>query len=192
MPNESVNDRSNQQANVMPADTQSEIADPQSNSDVFYGSFSSILMQNLGQYVVVEFLVGTNRLESKEGILYSAGINFITLYDPIEDRYTVCDFYSVRFVTIYNTTTIPPSRMPRYTHKMMGDNMPDGRFGYIPEADIFANPNFNREMSMNGTNSMNDMNAPNAPNSMNNMSGMGGMNYMNGMGGTRASIRRGF
>lgn len=175
MPNEPLNDRQNHRANVMPADTPAEIADPQSNADVFYGSFSSILMQNLGQYVIVEFLIGTNRLEIKEGILYSAGINFLTLYDPIEDRYTVCDFYSVRFVTIYNTTTVPPSRLTQFTERMMGNSTPNGRSGFIPaEPETFANPDFGGGMSMSGMGAMNEMNG------------------MNNMGGSRASMRRRF
>ncbi len=107
----SMNGRNNSGANVTPTDTAGEIANPQNNSEVYYGSFASILMQNLGQYVVVEFLVGTDRLVTKEGILYSSGINFLSLYDPIENRYIVCDLYAVKFVTFYNTTTVPPSRL---------------------------------------------------------------------------------
>lgn len=114
MANDPANRAQTNRVNVMPEDTPSEIANPQTNTEVFYGSFSSILMQNLGQYVVIEFLVGTNRLEIKEGILYSAGINFLSLYDPLEDRYIVCDLYSVKFVTFYNTTTVPQSRMTQY------------------------------------------------------------------------------
>ena len=107
----SMNEHINNGANVIPSDTTGEIANPQNNTEVYYGSFASILMQNLGQYVVVEFLVGTDRLVTKEGILYSSGINFLSLYDPIENRYVVCDLYAVKFVTFYNTTTVPPSRI---------------------------------------------------------------------------------
>ncbi len=110
-------------ANVMPAESPSAIANPQSNSEVYYGSFASILAQNLGQYVVVEFLIGTNRLEYKEGILYSSGTNFLSLYDPMDDRYIVCDLYAVKFVTFYNTTSVPSSRMRRIS-QTPGDNYP--------------------------------------------------------------------
>ena len=106
-----VNPNTNGRANVNPSDSAGEIADPQSNSQVYYGSFASILSQNLGQYVVVDFLIGTDRLETREGILYSSGINFLSLYDPIDDRYIVCDLYAVKFVTFYNTTTVPASRL---------------------------------------------------------------------------------
>lgn len=112
MANEMQNNIPRAEQDFTPQDTQQEIANPQSNEEVYYGSFSSILNQNLGYYVIVEFLVGTNRMEVKEGILYSTGINFITLYDPIHDRYIVCDLYSVKFVTFYNTTTVPPDRLP--------------------------------------------------------------------------------
>ena len=47
--------------------------------------FVSVLTENLGYYVVVEFLIGTSGLVQKEGILYNAGNNFITLYQSAED-----------------------------------------------------------------------------------------------------------
>lgn len=132
-------------ANVTPAESPMTIANPQSNSEVYYGSFASILAQNLGQYVVVEFLIGTNRLEFKEGILYSSGTNFLSLYDPMDDRYIVCDLYAVKFVTFYNTTTVPQSRMRR-TSQTPGDNWP------ASNSQPSNSSNWqNNSMPMNGT-----------------------------------------
>lgn len=70
----------------------------------------SILKNNLGYYVVCDFLIGTTGLETKEGILYSSGVNFLTLYHPQNETYTVCDIYSLKFITFYNSTVVPPER----------------------------------------------------------------------------------
>ena len=52
------------------------------------------------------FLFGSTSIVEKEGYLYATGVNFVTIYEPLDDRYVVCDLYSVKFVTIYNTPPI--------------------------------------------------------------------------------------
>ncbi len=106
-----MNESMGKQEDFIPDDTAEELENPQNNQEVANGSMAATLRKNVGFYVVVEFLVGTNRLEVKEGILYSVGINFLTLYDPQHDRYIVCDLYAVKFVTFYNSTTVPPDRL---------------------------------------------------------------------------------
>ena len=69
-------------------------------------TFSEILSANIGAYVLVQFLIGSTSLVDKEGYLYAVGLNFVTIYEPLDDRYVVCDLYSVKFVTIYNTPPI--------------------------------------------------------------------------------------
>ena len=93
--------------NLGPYESEAAMADPQNNEEVFLGSFSSILQNNLGRYVICEFLIGTDGLERKEGILYTGGINFITLYQPAEEQYIVCDLYSLKFVTFVDTRSRP-------------------------------------------------------------------------------------
>ena len=107
---------------MQPTDTPEQIENPQSNEEVFNGSFASILMNNIGYYVVVDFLIGTNSIVTREGILYASGINFLTLYDPSEETYTVCDLYSVKFVTFYNSTTRPRSRMTTVANNVRSNN----------------------------------------------------------------------
>ena len=69
-------------------------------------TFAEILSANIGAYVLIQFLVGSTSLIDKEGYLYAVGENFVTIYEPLDDRYVVCDLYSVKFVTIYNTSPI--------------------------------------------------------------------------------------
>ena len=73
----------------------------------FNSSLAEILANNIGYYVICEFLIGTNNIVYKDGILYAAGNNFVTLYQEEEDRYVICDFFSLRFVNFYDSTTKP-------------------------------------------------------------------------------------
>lgn len=65
------------------------------------------LQTSIGYYVSCEFLIGTQILETRDGILAKVGTNFLTLYQPNLERYIVCDLYALKFITIYNSTTVP-------------------------------------------------------------------------------------
>lgn len=65
----------------------------------FQGSMQQVLQENIGNYVIVEFLIGTGSLISRQGILYNVASQFLVLYDEFEARYVVCDIFSVKFVT---------------------------------------------------------------------------------------------
>lgn len=65
------------------------------------GSMQQILQDNIGNYVTVEFLIGTQSIVSRQGILYSVGTGFLVLYDDIQQIYQVCDIFAVKFATFY-------------------------------------------------------------------------------------------
>ena len=65
----------------------------------FQGSLQQILQENIGNYVIVDFLIGTGNLESRQGVLYDVASQFLVLFDDINLRYIVCDIFSVKFVT---------------------------------------------------------------------------------------------
>ena len=65
----------------------------------FQGSLQQILQENIGNYVIVDFLIGTGNLESRQGVLYDVASQFLVLFDDINLRYVVCDIFSVKFVT---------------------------------------------------------------------------------------------
>lgn len=69
------------------------------NTVGFQGSMQQVLQENIGNYVIVDFLIGTNGLTSRQGILYSVATQFLVLFDEFESRYIVCDIFSVKFVT---------------------------------------------------------------------------------------------
>lgn len=83
---------------------------PQGDFDnpAFQGSMQQILSENLGQFVVIEFLIGTQALTEKMGILYSVGRGFVVLYEELQNHYVVCDIFSIKFVTFYE-----PGQRPR-------------------------------------------------------------------------------
>lgn len=65
------------------------------------GSMQQFLSENLGQYVVIEFLVGTQTLTTKAGVLYAVGTSVVTLYQELSQTFVTCDIFSVKFVTFY-------------------------------------------------------------------------------------------
>jgi len=79
------------------------------NTEAFMGSMQQILSDNVGKYVVVEFLIGTQQMSVREGYIYNVGRSFLVLYDHRDQRYIICDIFSVKFVTF----PVPPSAQYR-------------------------------------------------------------------------------
>jgi len=87
-----------------------------------YGSMQEALADNLGLYAVCEFVVGTQSMETKEGILYSVGRSFVVLYDERQQTFVLCDVFSIKFATLYlpghrpwnvtRTPTVPMVEIP--------------------------------------------------------------------------------
>ena len=71
------------------------------NTPAMQGSIQQFLADNLGEYVVVEFLIGTNALTRKQGVLYAVGRSVLTLYEETSQTFVVCDIFSLKFVTFY-------------------------------------------------------------------------------------------
>lgn len=71
------------------------------NGSDFRGSIQKVLKENEGQYVVMEFLIGTNQLVRKQGILYFVGTDYVVLYDDVVDNFIVCDLYAIKFTYFY-------------------------------------------------------------------------------------------
>lgn len=71
------------------------------DTEEMIGSMQYILAQNIGQFVVVEFLIGTEQMVRKQGVLYHVGRSYVTLYDESANNFIVCDVFSVKFVYFY-------------------------------------------------------------------------------------------
>ena len=87
------------------------------NSQEMRGSIQRILAGNIGEYVVVEFLIGTERIMRKQGILYFVGTSYITLYDDAVNNFIVCDIFSIKFVYFYY-----PGDRPRQNYNLLTGN----------------------------------------------------------------------
>ena len=71
------------------------------NSEEMIGSMQKILSDNIGEYVVIEFLIGTERMQRKQGILFFVGTSYVTLYDDDNENFIICDIFSIKFVYFY-------------------------------------------------------------------------------------------
>ena len=78
----------------------------------FQGSMQQILQENIGNYVLVDFLIGTDSLVRKQGILYNVASQFLVLYDDFDRQYVVCDIFSVKFVTFLLPGQRPAQNQP--------------------------------------------------------------------------------
>ena len=62
---------------------------------------NGFLRTQIGRPVKVDFLIGTNTLLDKTGILIGVGANFILLNESETDDIVACDFYNIKFVKFY-------------------------------------------------------------------------------------------
>lgn len=131
MPENNMNSHPNLHLRPEEELSESQIENPQSNRELYLDSLSAILRENVGYYVICEFLIGTINIVRREGILYSSGYNFLTLYQEEQDRYVVCDIFSLKFITFYDSTTRP--RSLRGQRRESFSHADDGRSGFYPD-----------------------------------------------------------
>ena len=81
------------------------------------GSIQRILADNVGEYVVIEFLIGTEILMRKQGLLYFVGTSYVTLYDDAVNNFIVCDIFSIKFVYFYC-----PGQRPKQNYNLLNGN----------------------------------------------------------------------
>ena len=62
----------------------------------------AFLRENIGKLMRVEFLIGTNNLVDRTGILLDVGASYILLRALESDVITYADIYSIKFITISN------------------------------------------------------------------------------------------
>ena len=80
---------------------------PNNNSEAYQASLRSLLARNVGYFIVVTFLAGTQRMVTWQGILHTVGSDYIVIYQPDYERYISCDFYAIKFVQFHNTRNTP-------------------------------------------------------------------------------------
>ncbi|MBU3072225.1 hypothetical protein [Clostridium estertheticum] len=66
------------------------------------------LKSQIGKYIRVDFLLGTNTFQDRQGLLQEVGISFIVLKESSTNNLIMCDIYSIKFVTVFgNQNQIP-------------------------------------------------------------------------------------
>lgn len=55
----------------------------------------------IGRHVKVDFLLGTNMLVDREGVLVKVGTDYIIIQETDTDDYLLCDIYSIKFIRFY-------------------------------------------------------------------------------------------
>ena len=73
----------------------------------------AFLREQIGKLMRVEFLIGTNNLVDRIGILEDVGASYILLRSFENDSLVYCDIYSIKFITI-STTGIYGNMNNRY------------------------------------------------------------------------------
>ena len=60
----------------------------------------AFLREQIGKLIRVEFLIGTNNLTDRTGILEDVGVSYILLRSIESGNLVYCDIYSIKFVNI--------------------------------------------------------------------------------------------
>ncbi len=62
---------------------------------------NGFIRTQIGRRVRVEFLVGTNTITDRTGILVAVGANYILINETETDDLLACDFYNIKFIKFY-------------------------------------------------------------------------------------------
>lgn len=84
------------------------------DSEEMLGSIQNILAKNIGNYVVIEFLIGTDQIHRKQGQIFHVGTSYITLYDDQNANFLLCDIFSVKFVYFF-----VPNQRPNRNYNLL-------------------------------------------------------------------------
>lgn len=73
-------------------------AGPPVQDDINYTQ--GYLKTKIGEYVKIEFLIGTNLFIDKEGVLKDVGISYVVIEEAGTGNDLMADIYSIKFVSI--------------------------------------------------------------------------------------------
>lgn len=89
----------------------------------------AFLREQIGKLMRVEFLIGTNNMVDRIGILEEVGASYILLRSFENDSLVYCDIYSIKFITISTTGVLANLR-----------NLQMSQNGAIPTAANYRYP----------------------------------------------------
>ncbi len=66
------------------------------------------LETQIGKYVKIDFLIGTNLFIDREGVLEEVGISYIVIREAGSNNRLMCDIYAIKFVEIFDNGSPRP------------------------------------------------------------------------------------
>lgn len=90
----------------------------------------AFLREQIGKLMRVEFLIGTNNLTDRIGILEDVGASYILLRSIESNNLVYCDIYSIKFVTISEPNTYGNMGMMNNIGNMNNFNNMNNRYSY--------------------------------------------------------------
>ena len=91
----------------------------------------AFLREQIGKLMRVEFLIGTNNLTDRIGVLEDVGASYILLRSVESDNLIYCDIYSIKFITISSSGWYGNMNNSMMNNPMMNPTMMSNR--YYPE-----------------------------------------------------------
>ena len=85
---------------------QGQITIPSASAESL-GSIQQLLANNLGKEVMAEFVTGIDEKVRKSGTLTAVQSDYLVLFDEVNLADIVCDIYSLKFITFYQTGARP-------------------------------------------------------------------------------------
>lgn len=74
-------------------------------------TFQESISRGIGHYVICEFLIGFNKINTREGILREVGKNYFILYNEETDSTISCDLDCLKFATFYSSNPNPSTKV---------------------------------------------------------------------------------
>ncbi len=90
----------------------------------------AFLREQIGKLMRVEFLIGTNNLTDRIGILEDVGASYILLRSIESNNIVFCDIYAIKFVTISEPNTYGNMNMMNTMGNMNNFNNMSNRYNY--------------------------------------------------------------
>jgi len=116
------------------------------------GSMQQLLSENLGKFVLADFLIGVSSIVRRVGILYSVGRGFLVIYNEDYHTFQVCDIFSLKFISFF-----PPGSEPTIEELLSGEFVsgilgPGNQSGILtpgPNTGVLAPMEFPNSQGMN-------------------------------------------
>lgn len=90
----------------------------------------AFLREQIGKLMRVEFLIGTNNLTDRVGVLEDVGASYILLRAIESNNLIYCDIYSIKFITIAEANTYGMMNNSMLNNNVMNRYYSSGMTGY--------------------------------------------------------------